>query len=416
MHHFTYRNAQFYAEDVPLADLAAAYGTPTYVYSAATLRRHYDVLDEALAGAAHTICFAVKANSNLAVLQLLAQRGAGFDIVSAGELQRVILAGGDPGKVVFSGVGKRDDEIALALRHSILALHVESEGELLRIEHVAAQLGVRAPVSLRVNPQVDPKTHKYIATGLATSKFGVDMRSAPALYRRAAASPHLRVVGIGSHIGSQILELQPMIEAVAKVLDLVHRLRAEGIPLHHLDIGGGIGIPYRDEDTVTPADFGQAITALVAPHGLHLITEPGRVIAGNAGILLTRVIGTKQNGNRNFIIVDAAMNDLLRPALYGAWHGIVPVQQQDRPEHVVDVVGPVCESGDFLAQDRLMPAVETGELLAVLAAGAYGFAMSSNYNSRPRACELLVDGASVHEARRREDSSDLCKGEALRPV
>lgn len=416
MHHFHHRDGELHAEDVPLQRIADEVGTPTYVYSAATLTRHYQVMDAALQGVDHTICYAVKANGNLAVLQLLARLGSGFDIVSVGELRRVLLAGGDAAKVVFSGVGKRDDEIAEALRVGVLCLNVESAGELERIERVAETLGLRAPISLRVNPEVDPKTHKYIATGLRTSKFGVAMEVAPELYRKASNSKHLRVVGVDSHIGSQILELAPLIEAVEKVLGLVERLRAEGITLEHLDIGGGLGIAYRDETPVTPHELGSLVTAMARAHYLKLLVEPGRVIAGNAGVLLTRVLGEKSNGDRHFVIVDAAMNDLLRPALYDAYHAIQPVVEvAGRPDRVVDVVGPVCESSDFLAQQRQLPVVEPGELLAVMGCGAYGFSMASTYNSRPRAAEVLVDGAHFHIVRERETVEDGYRGEHLLP-
>lgn len=414
MHHFHYDDGVLHAEGVPLPAVAEAVGTPCYVYSRATLERHFRVMDAALAAVAHTICYAVKANSNLAVLQVLSGLGSGFDIVSVGELRRVLQAGGDPAKVVFSGVGKRDDEIAAALRVGVLCLNVESVGELGRIEQVAAGLGVRAPVSIRVNPEVDARTHKYIATGLKSSKFGVAMADAPDLYRFAAASPHLRVVGIDSHIGSQILELAPMVEAVEKVLSLVERLRADGITIEHLDIGGGLGIAYRDETPVTPAALGEVVSAMARAHGLHLLVEPGRVIAGNAGILLTRVLGIKANGTKQFVVVDAAMNDNLRPALYGAYHAIqAVVQRPGAIETVVDVVGPVCESADFQAQDRLLAAVGPGDLLAVMGCGAYGFTMASTYNSRPRAAEVMVDGTRSTVVRDREPIEDLWRGEHL---
>ncbi|MSP92739.1 MAG: diaminopimelate decarboxylase [Myxococcales bacterium] len=414
MHHFAVRDGHLHAEDVALATIADAVGTPTYIYSRATLERHWHAMDAALAGVPHTICYSVKACSNLAVLQLLARLGSGFDIVSAGELARVLRAGGDPARTVFSGVGKRDDEIALALRHGLLSLNVESAGELARIEQVAAALGLRAPVSLRVNPDVDAGTHPYIATGLRTSKFGIDIGAALDLYRLAAASKHLRVVGIDSHIGSQILELAPLIEAIDKVLGLVGRLAREGIALHHIDIGGGLGIAYRDEATVTPAELGRHVCERVRGHGLHLIVEPGRMIAGNAGILLTRVVGTKHNGAKAFVIVDAAMNDLIRPALYDAFHALAPVvANSTAPWEVVDVVGPVCESGDFLARDRSLPHLDPGDLVAVFGCGAYGFSMASTYNSRPRAAEVLVDGAAWHVIRRRETVGDLWRGERL---
>jgi diaminopimelate decarboxylase len=413
VNHFQHRNGALFAEDVSLEAIAEAVGTPTYVYARATLERHFRVVDDALAGCPHLVCYAVKANSNLAVLQVLARLGSGFDIVSGGELQRVLAAGGDAGRVVFSGVAKRDDELAEALRAGILCLNVESAGELDRIERVAAALGVRAPISLRVNPEVDPKTHPYIATGLQTSKFGVAMAEAAELYRRVAASKYLRVVGVGSHIGSQILELGPLLEAVDKVLELALGLRAAGIDLHHIDIGGGLGIPYRDEAPVEPAAWGEAVVARAQAAGLRVLCEPGRVIAGNAGVLLTRVVGLKSNGVKRFVLVDGAMNDLLRPALYGAWHTIEPVREQGRALQRVDVVGPVCESGDFLAKDRELPEVDEGELLAVRGAGAYGFSMASNYNSRPRAAEVLVDGDRWQVVREREAVSDLWRGEHL---
>ncbi len=412
MHHFEYRDGALFAEGVPLAQIAAQVGTPTYVYSTATLTRHYRVVDDSLRNVPHTICFAVKANSNLAVLHLLAELGSGFDIVSIGELRRVIAAGGDPAKTVFSGVGKRDDEIAAALQAGIMCLNIESPEELERIEAVAAALGVRAPISIRVNPEVDAQTHKYIATGLKSSKFGVPIAAAAALYRVAARSRHLQVIGIDSHIGSQILQIEPMVEAVAKVIALADELKRDGIVLQHLDIGGGLGIAYRNETPALPADLGDRVAAMVGQSGLHLLVEPGRVIAGNAGILLTRVLGNKHNGAKAFVIVDAAMNDLLRPALYDAWHQIIPVvHDENRGDTVVDVVGPVCESGDFLAQDRAMPCLDTGELVAVMSAGAYGFSMASNYNSRPRAAEVLVHRDNFRVVREREALTDLWRGE-----
>jgi diaminopimelate decarboxylase len=414
VHHFHSTNGILHAEGVPLPRLAAEVGTPTYVYSRATFERHYRVIDQALAGVEHTVCYSVKANPNLAVLQLLASLGSGFDIVSVGELRRVLLAGGDPRKIVFSGVGKRDDEIAAALSVGIYCLNVESAEELARTEAVARRLGTRAPIALRVNPEVDAQTHAYISTGLKTSKFGVTMAEARDLYRRAAASPHLRVVGVDSHIGSQILQLDPMIEAVARVVDLVELLRAEGIPFESLDIGGGLGIAYRDEPTVSPFEWGPTVADLARRHGLHLLTEPGRVIAGNAGLLLTRVLGTKRNDSKSFVIVDAAMNDLIRPALYSAHHSLVPVlEAPDRRIAKVDVVGPVCESGDFLARDRDLPELRTGELIAVLGCGAYGQSMASNYNSRTRAAEVMVHGDTHTVVRARETLDDLWRGEAM---
>lgn len=414
MHFFDRIDGQLWAEGVPLARIAQEVGTPCYVYSRATIERHYRVVYDAMQGAERTVCYAVKACSSLAILQVLARLGSGFDIVSGGELQRVIKAGGDPAKIVFSGVGKQDWEIAAALRAGILCFNVESEGELLRIERVAESLSLRAPVSVRVNPEVDPKTHKYIATGLKSSKFGVDCGVAEALYQRAARSQWLNVIGIDCHIGSQILQVAPFVEALGRVIDLVCKLRAQGIAIGHLDVGGGLGIVYRDEEPALPQELGEAVVAIARAHQLRLVSEPGRVIVGNAAILLTRVIGTKQNGDKQFVIADAAMNDLIRPALYDAWHRIEPVAADPgRPESTVDVVGPVCESGDFLATDRALPQVQEGELLAVFGAGAYGFSMASNYNSRPRAAEVLCDGPSYTVIRQRETLEDLWRGEQL---
>lgn len=417
MNHFERRDGHLWADGVSLAQIAGEFGTPTYVYSRATIERHYRVMDEALHGLDHLICYAVKACSNLAILQVLASLGSGFDIVSAGELERVIKAGGDPRKVVFSGVAKRNDEIARALRHGILCFNVESAGELGRIERVAAELGVRAPISLRVNPDVDPRTHKYIATGLKSSKFGVAFADAESLYQRAAQSPHLRIVGVDCHIGSQILEVAPFVQAIDKMLGLCDRLKAAGIDLEHLDVGGGLGIAYRDEQPAAPIELGQQIVAMARAHGLHILTEPGRVIVGNAGVLLTRVVGTKRNGDKEFVLVDAGMNDLIRPSLYQAWHTLELVSDPGgRPVRTVDVVGPVCESGDFLAQDRELVEVDEDDLLAVYGAGAYGYAMASNYNSRPRAAEVLVDGDVATLIRARETLEDLWRGEQLLPA
>ncbi len=414
MDYFNRISGRLWAEDVALADVAKAVGTPAYVYSRATIERHFQVMDLSLAGVDHLVCFAVKACSNLAVLQVLARQGSGFDIVSAGELARVLRAGGDPAKVVFSGVGKRDDEIAAALRAGILCLNVESAGELQHIASVAQELGVRAPISLRVNPDVDPKTHKYIATGLKTSKFGVSFGEAEQLYLQASQHPHLQVVGIACHIGSQILKVAPFVEAIEKVLTLVDRLRKAGVHLDHIDVGGGLGIAYRNERPALPAELGQVIVGITQGHGLKVLMEPGRVIVGNAGVLLTQVIGTKSNEDKQFVIVDAGMNDLLRPSLYDAYHQIELVEDDSGRQRVaVDVVGPVCETGDFLALDRELPALQRGDLLAVKGAGAYGFAMASNYNSRPRPAEVLVSAGQFQVVRQRETLQDLWHGETL---
>ncbi len=413
MDHFHRVDGALYAEDVPLAEIAARVGTPTYVYSRATIERHYRVMDEALAALPHTICYSVKACSNLAILGLLARLGSGFDIVSVGELERVLAAGGDRRRVVFSGVGKRDDEIARALEVGIRAFNVESAWELDRIAQVAATLGARAPISLRVNPDVDPRTHAYIATGLRSSKFGVPMDEARALYRFAASHPNLDVVGIDCHIGSQIVEIEPLAHALDRVLALVDELAADGITLHHVDMGGGLGITYKDERPAPPEALGRAYAERLRPRGLELIVEPGRVIVGNAGVLLMRVLGVKDNAERRFVIVDAAMNDNIRPSLYGAFQAIEPVAPvaASAEQREVDVVGPICESGDFLAKGRALPPLRQGELLAMRSAGAYGFSMASTYNSRQRAAEVLVDGATWTTIRRREALADLWRDE-----
>lgn len=415
MNFFQRKDGLLHAEDVPLDQLAARYGTPLYVYSAATLERHFRVLDRSLRGLRHLVCYAVKANANLAILRRLAELGSGFDIVSGGELYRVLQAGGDPAKVVFSGVGKRDDEIAFALEAGVRVLDVESASELARISIVARRLGKRAPIALRVNPDVDPRTHPYISTGLRESKFGVDVEEARRLYRLAKGDRALRIRGIACHIGSQITSVRPFLDAIARVLALVDDLAAEGIPLRHVDVGGGLGITYSDEEPPHPDEYGAAIRQALARFRGEVLLEPGRVLVGNAGILLTRVVHTKRSGRKNFVVVDAAMNDLVRPSLYEAHHEIEPVAAPRERTLVCDVVGPVCESTDFLARRRRLPAVEAGELLAIRSAGAYGFAMSSNYNARPRAAEVLVDGERALLARRRETYEDLIRGEAARP-
>ena len=413
MDHFHRVDGALYAENVALSAIAASVGTPTYVYSRATIERHYRVMDQALAGVPHTICYSVKACSNLAILGLLARLGSGFDIVSVGELERVLKAGGDRSRVVFSGVGKRDDEIARALQVGIRAFNVESPWELERIAQVAANMGARAPISLRVNPDVDPRTHAYIATGLRSSKFGVPMEQARSLYQFAAASPHLEVVGIDCHIGSQIVEIEPLAHALDRVLALVDELAADGITLNYVDMGGGLGITYKDERPAPPAELGRAYAERLLPRGLELIVEPGRVIVGNAGVLLMRVLGVKDNAERRFVIVDAAMNDNIRPSLYGAFQAIEPVvaTESDQMATEVDVVGPICESGDFLAKGRALPPLARDDLLAMRSAGAYGFSMASTYNSRQRAAEVLVDGDRWTTIRERETLEDLWRDE-----
>ncbi|MBK1694645.1 diaminopimelate decarboxylase [Chromatium weissei] len=415
MDHFNERAGILHAEDVPLTDIAARFGTPCYVYSRATLERHWRAFDRACRDHAHLICFAVKANANLAVLNVLARLGSGFDIVSSGELERVLVAGGEPSKIVFSGVGKRSDEIVRALEIGIRCFNVESEAELLRLNQLAGERGVIAPVAIRVNPDVDAKTHPYIATGLKENKFGIDISAAEAIYHQAAALPHLRITGIDCHIGSQLTDLAPFIDALERVLALANRLAAAGITIAHLDLGGGLGICYRDEHPPEPAAYAAALRHLLTNRPYEIILEPGRAIAGNAGILLTRVEHLKHTAQRHFAIVDAAMNDLLRPALYQAKQDIVPVvTNSDIKPLRYDVVGPVCETGDFLGKDRLLALTE-GDLLAVRGSGAYGFTMSSNYNSRPRAAEVMVDGEQVFLVRERETVASLFAGESVLP-
>jgi diaminopimelate decarboxylase len=415
MNHFKRRRGHLHAEDISLEELAKAYGTPLYFYSTATLTRHYRVLERALRGRRHLVCYAVKANSNLSVLSLLARLGAGFDIVSGGELYRVLKAGGQPGRVVFSGVGKRDDEIAFALDAGVKVIDVESAEELARVSIVAGRLRRRAPIALRVNPAVNPRTHPYIATGLRESKFGVAMEEALRLYTLAANDPALEVKGVAMHIGSQITEVRPFLDALARLLALVDDLARLGLHIEHLDLGGGLGIAYRDEDPPSPAEYGLALKKALRHFEGELIIEPGRVLVGNAGVLLTRVLYRKRNGRRAFVVVDAAMSDLIRPALYGAYHAIEAVGPPSRSTVVCDVVGPVCESADFLARARRLPEVKSGDLLCVRSAGAYGFAMASSYNSRPRPAEVLVEGTSALLARRRETLDDLVRGENPKP-
>jgi len=412
--HFESRHGTLYAEELPVPELAARYGTPLYVYSKATLSRHFRAFDEALAALDHMVCYAVKANSNIAVLQTLARLGAGFDIVSGGELQRVLRAGGDAGKVVFSGIGKTEEEMRLALNAGIFCFNVESEYELGLLDGVARQLGKRARIAFRVNPDVDAKTHPYISTGLKSNKFGVDIATAERLYVQAAKLDGIEIVGIASHIGSQLLEVSPFLDALDRVLALVERLRGHGITLRHLDVGGGLGVRYRDEQPIAPRDWAQALHPKLAPLGLKILTEPGRAIAGNAGILVTRVLGLKGTEEKRFAIVDAAMNDLIRPTLYQAWMDIVPVVERAGEKTTYDIVGPVCESGDWLGKDREL-AIVPGDLLAVRTAGAYGFTMASNYNTRGRAAEVMVDGSDAHLIRVRESFEDLVQNERLLP-
>ena len=411
---FDYRGGVLAAEGVSLADIAGRYGTPCFVYSRAALEGAFRQFDAAFGDAPHLVCYAVKANPNLALLNLLARLGSGFDIVSGGELARVIAAGGDPGKIVFSGVGKTTAEMHRGLELGIHCFNVESASELDHLDAAAGKAGKRAPVSIRVNPDVDPETHPYISTGLKETKFGVALDDALPLYRRAAGLANVEVRGIDMHIGSQIEGLDPHLEAAAKMLALVDRLSAEGIRLEHIDFGGGIGIRYRDEEAVDPNQYALAIRRLLGSRPLKLLFEPGRFLVGNAGVLLTRVSYLKPGPLRNFAIVDAAMNDLLRPALYDAWHDVRPVVPRTVAEQLWQVVGPVCESADFLARDRMLALVE-GDLVAILSAGAYAMAMSSNYNSRARAAEVIVDGEKVHLVRPRETIEELFAHESLMP-
>jgi diaminopimelate decarboxylase len=411
--HFSYIANELHAEKVPLSRIAERYGTPCYVYSRAALTEAWRAFDAAFAGRDHLVCYAVKANSTLAVLNLLARLGSGFDIVSGGELARVLAAGGDPRKVVFSGVGKTAEEMRQALTAGIHCFNVESESELARLEAVAAQCGKTAAVSLRVNPDVDPRTHPYIATGLKENKFGIAYEDAPGLYRKARAMRHLAVIGIGCHIGSQLTDVAPFVAALDRILELADRLHAEGIPLAHVDIGGGLGIRYKDESPPDVAEYARALTGRLGKRALKLLLEPGRALSGHAGLLLTRVEYLKHGRERNFAVVDAAMNDLMRPALYDAWHDVLPVAAGSGGK-TYEVVGPVCESGDFLARARTL-ALREGDLLAIMAAGAYGMSMSSNYNTRPRAAEVMVDGAQAHVIRERELVSELMAREMLLP-
>ncbi len=399
---FDYRNNVLHAEAVNLAQIARQVGTPAYVYSRQAFEQHWQAFDQAFGQHPHLICYAVKANSNLAVLNVLARQGAGFDIVSGGELERVLRAGGNPAKVVFSGVGKLPEEMARALEVGVRCFNVESEAELRKLNEVAAAHGVTAPISLRVNPDVDAQTHPYISTGLKENKFGIDIERALQVYRDAASLSHLRVTGIDCHIGSQLTQLTPFLDALDRVLVQIDALQAEGIQIHHLDIGGGLGVRYRAEQPPTPAEYVQALLAKLGDRKLEIVMEPGRAIAANAGVLLTEVLYLKEAPAKQFAIIDGAMNDLIRPSLYGAWQEIVPVEpRNDVPEAIYDVVGPVCETGDFLGKDRPLRVVP-GDLLAVRSAGAYGFVMSSNYNTRNRAAEVMVDGDHFHIVRSRE--------------
>jgi diaminopimelate decarboxylase len=412
---FAYRTNTLYCEDVPLADVAQREGTPCYVYSKNFIRGRLREYDEAFGALPHRICYAVKANSNLAILELVAATGAGFDIVSGGELFRVIKAGGDPGTVVFSGVGKTAGEIEYALASGIHSFNCESEAELALIDSLASRRGVKARAAIRVNPDVDASTHPYISTGLSKHKFGIDIRGAEEVYHRGRQLGSVMLEGVSCHIGSQLLETGPMMDAFEKVIGLVDRLRASGLPIRSLDLGGGLGVQYKPgERTPAVQEFVAGLVSKVAPRDLKVMIEPGRSIVGEAGVLLTRVLYRKSNGPKHFVIVDAAMNDLLRPALYHSHHEIIPLRRNDTGTVIADVVGPVCESGDFLAHNREVANVMPGDLMAVCTAGAYGFVLASNYNSRPRPPEVLVDGAGWQVIRRRETLEDLVRGECVK--
>ncbi|GIU44441.1 diaminopimelate decarboxylase [Shewanella colwelliana] len=414
MDYFLYKDGELQAEDCAVAQLAQTYGTPLYLYSRATLERHWHAFDNAVANHPHLICYAVKANSNLAVLNVLARLGSGFDIVSGGELARVIEAGGDPKKVVFSGVGKTVSEMEMALELGIYCFNVESAAELEQLNLVALRLGKVAPVSLRVNPDVDAGTHPYISTGLKENKFGIAMEEAEAIFLRAHELAGLEVKGADCHIGSQLTEIQPFLDAMDRMLGLIDRLAEKGVSISHLDVGGGLGVTYDDEVPPQPSDYASALLERLAGRELKLIFEPGRAIAANAGIFVTQVLYLKQNSEKNFALVDGAMNDLIRPSLYSAWQNIIAVNPRQGDTLNYDIVGPVCETGDFLGKDRSL-VLESGDLLAVRSSGAYGFTMSSNYNSRPRAAEVMVDGSAHYLVREREKIAQLWQGEQLLP-
>ncbi len=411
MHHFQHKNGSLFVEDVSVRDLAKQHGTPLYVYSTATLKRHFEAFDSAFQSMPHLTCYSVKANSNLAILRLLAGMGAGMDIVSGGELYRALLAGVPADKIVYSGVGKKPEEIRQALTAGILMFNVESMQELIRINDVARDMGKVAKVSFRINPDVDPQTHPYISTGMKKNKFGLNIELSLEAYSLARDLPAIEPVGMDCHIGSQLTSIAPFMEALDKLLAFYEKLKGMNLDIQYLDLGGGLGIPYSEEEPPHPTEFGAAVTSALKGLPLKLILEPGRVIVGNAGILVAEVLYTKQTPSKNFVIVDAAMNDLVRPSLYGSFHRIEEVQQSGRAVGDVDVVGPICESGDFLAKDRQLAEVRQGELLAVYSAGAYGFTMSSNYNTRPRAAEILVDGDKATVIRRRETYENLVANE-----
>ena len=413
MHFFRYRNGELYAEDVPVREIAETYGTPLYIYSYKTLLRHFRAYDDAFDGIPHIICFALKANSNSAILRLLAKQGGGADVVSGGEVFRALKAGIPSRKIVYAGVGKTEEEIGYALKSKILMFNVESEQELMEIDRVAGTLKLKAPISLRVNPDIDPETHPYISTGLRKHKFGIPIENAFEYYNHAKKLRNTQIVGIHKHIGSQITKVSPFVDALKKTLLLVDELNGHGVHIQYLDVGGGLGITYKDEAPPVPQTLAKNLMPMLKGRRLTLIMEPGRSIVGNAGILVTRVLYLKKGEEKDFVIVDAGMNDLIRPSFYDAYHQVQPVKKRRRRSILADVVGPICESGDFLAKEREIPDVLRGEYLAVMSAGAYGFTMSSNYNSRPRVAEVLVKGGDVARVRRRETYKDLIRGETV---
>ena len=418
MNHFEYRNGEMFAEGVPVKRIVKEVGTPVYVYSLATLKRHFQVFDRAFSAVPHIVCFSVKANSNIALLRAFAKEGGGFDIVSGGELFRALRAGADPKKIVFSGVGKKKDEIEYALKSGILMFNVESEDEMVTLNEIAGGIGKKAPISLRINPDVDPQTHPYISTGMKKAKFGVNIKRSLENYKKAVSMPNLEVVGVDCHIGSQLTSLSPFVDALARVREyldrvLVGSLKREGVQIRYLDLGGGLGISYKDEMPPHPEEYARAIIQGLEGLDVTLILEPGRVIVGNAGILITEVQYIKETDEKKFVIVDGGMNDLIRPALYGSYQAIQPVVEKNSEKIVADVVGPICESGDFFAKDREIARPRRGDLLAVMSAGAYGFTMASNYNSHPKPPEVLVDGDQYYVIRTRETMDDLIRGETI---
>jgi diaminopimelate decarboxylase len=413
MHDFQYHQDKLYCEEVPIEEIAREVGTPFYLYSRNTLESHFRAFQSAFSKVDHLICFSAKANSNIAILRIFTRLGGGVDVVSGGEIFRAMKGGASPNRIVYSGVGKREEEIEYALELPIMMFNVESTQELVLMDRVAGRMKTKAPVALRVNPDVDPKTHPYISTGLKKNKFGVNIQKSLDDYRLANTLPNVKVIGVSCHIGSQLTEVGPFVEAVQRLRELVLRLRAEGMNIQYMDIGGGLGITYNLEEPPHPQDYANALLKELGDINCTLVLEPGRVIVGNAGILVAKVLYTKEGEEKNFIIVDAAMNDLIRPSLYGSYQRIQPVHKMERGEMLADVVGPICESGDFLAKDRKLSKLDPGDLLAVMSAGAYGFSMSSNYNSRPRAAEVLVSKGKYFVIREREDYDDLIRGEAV---